>query len=276
MRLTLRTMLTAALVTCVCGLAQAGTASGTLEVNGKTYQITNAYGIAVEDAFDKGKDMPMLILSDRPLPEKLLNEKTNFFELRDAGMNGMKMEFYSNGSNYSMMLVGAGVDGSVSMSGTFDAGQFTTYQPTKLAGKIAAEKSIGDTTYKYDVTFETDVLPRKAKVAPTAAQLKAAQSAASAKAYLAFNQAMRAGKLDAIRAGVVPERAAMMDDPDFKKMLGLIQAMMPSDIAVVKATETGDDAELELTGKDGGKEKDGTVTMKRINGKWLVEKESWK
>ncbi|MCL4784185.1 MAG: hypothetical protein KJZ70_14220 [Bryobacterales bacterium] len=272
----LRTILAVTLVTCVSWMAQAGDASGTLEVNGKTYQITHAYGIAVEDAFEKGKDMPMLILSDRPLPEKLLNEKTDFFELRDAGMNGMKMEFYSNGSNYSMMLVGAGVEGSVSVSGTFDADQFSVYEPAKLAGKIAAEKSVGDTTFKYNVVFATDVLPRKAKVAPTAAQLKAAQSAASAKAYLAFNQAVRDGKLDVIRGLVVRERAAMMDSPDFKNMLGLIQAMMPADIAVVKATETGDDAELELTGKQDGKEKDGTVTMKKVGGKWLVEKESWK
>lgn len=257
-------------------MAQAGDASGTLEVNGKTYQITHAYGIAVEDAFEKGQDMPMLILSDRPLPEKLLNEKVDFFELRDAGMNGMKMEFYSKGSNYSMMLVGAGVEGSVSTSGTFDAGQFSVYEPAKLAGKIAAEKTIGSASFKYSVAFETDVLPRKAKVAPTAAQLKAAQNAASAKAYLTFNQAVREGKLDVIRASVVPERAAMMDNPEFKNMLGLIQAMMPADIAVVKATETGDEAELELTGKEDGKQKDGTVMLKKIGGKWLVEKESWK
>ena len=272
----LRTILAVTLVTCASWMAQAGDASGTLEVNGKTYQITHAYGIAVEDAFEKGKDMPMLILSDRPLPEKLLNEKVDFFELRDAGMNGMKMEFYSKGTNYSMMLVGAGVEGSVSVSGTFDSNQFSVYEPARLAGKIAAEKSVGDTTFKYNVVFATDVLPRKAKVAPTAAQLKAAQSAASAKAYLAFNQAVRDGKLDAIRAAVAPERAAMMDSPDFKNMLGLIQAMMPADIAVVKATETGNDAELELTGKQDGKEKDGTVTMKKIGGKWLVEKEPWK
>ncbi len=276
MRSALRTILAGTLVACVCGMAQAGDASGTLEVNGKTYQITHAYGIAVEDAFEKGQDMPMLILSDRPLPEKLLNEKVDFFELRDAGMNGMKMEFYSKGSNYSMMLVGAGVEGSVSTSGTFDAGQFSVYEPAKLAGKIAAEKTIGSASFKYSVAFETDVLPRKAKVAPTAAQLKAAQNAASAKAYLTFNQAVREGKLDVIRASVVPERAAMMDNPEFKNMLGLIQAMMPADIAVVKATETGDEAELELTGKEDGKQKDGTVMLKKIGGKWLVEKESWK
>ncbi|MDZ7638081.1 MAG: DUF4878 domain-containing protein [Bryobacterales bacterium] len=218
----------------------------------------------------------MLLLSDRPLPEKLLNEKVNIFDLRDAGMNGLKMEFYSNGENYAMMIVGAGVEGSVSASGTFDSSQFSTYEPTKIAGKIAAEKSFGETNLKYDVTFESDVLLPKVKVKPTAEDMKAAQSTASAKAYVAFNQAVRDGKLDAIRNGVVPERAEMMNNPEFKDMLGLIQSMMPADIRVVKSTETGDTAELELIGNDDGKEKEGTVTLVKMNGKWLVQGESWR
>lgn len=276
MTLTLRLMLTLAMMSSACWMAQAGTAAGTLEVNGKTFRITHAYGLEVEDAFQKEEKGILLLLSDRPLPEKLLNEKVDIFELRDAGMNGLKLEFYSNGENYSMMVVGAGVEGSVSVSGTFDRTQFTAYEPAKIAGKVAYEKKIGDTSLNYAVTFDTDVLPRKAKVMPTAEDMKSAQSTASAKAYIAFNQAVREGKLDAIRAGVVPERAAMMDKPEFAGMLGLIQAMMPSDIVVVKATETGDSAELELTGKDDGKEKSGTATMTKIDGKWLVQGESWK
>lgn len=276
MTLTLRNMLMVTLVACVCWLAQAGTASGTLEVNGKAFQITHAYGIAIENPMEKTENAPLLLLTDRPLPVKLLNERVNFFDLRDAGMNGLKMEFYSNGANYSMVIVGAGVDGSFSSSGTFDAGQFTVFEPAKIAGKIANENTIGGTSFKYAVTFDTDILPRKPKVMPTAEEMKAAQSAASAKAYVAFNQAVREGKLDAIRAGVVPERAKMMDKPEFEGMLGLIQAMMPSDIVVVKATETGDSAELELSGKDDGKDKSGTATLKKIGGKWLVEGESWR
>lgn len=273
---TLRTLLAVTLAICICGLAHAGTASGTLEVNGKTFTITHAYGIQVNDPFEKGEKIPMLLLSDRPLPEKLLEENVSTFDLRDAGMNGLKMDFSSHGSNYSMMIVGAGVEGSFSSSGTFDASQFTEFEPAKIAGNIASDKTIGDTTFKYSIKFDTEVLASKPKVKPTAEQTKVAQNAASAKAYLAHNKAMREGKLDAIRASVVPERAAMMDNPDFKEMLGLIKAIMPSDIAVVKATETGDSAELELTGKNDGQEKSGMATLKKINGKWLMERESWK
>lgn len=273
---TLRPMLTIALMVSACWLAQAGTASGTLEVNGNTYQITHAYGLQIENSMTKGESATLLLLSDRPLPEKLLNENVSFFDLRDAGMNGLKMEFYSNGENYAMIIVGAGIQGSFSSSGTFDRSQFTAYEPVKIAGKISNEKNAGETSFKYEISFDTDILPRKPKVMPTAEEMKSAQSTGSAKAYIAFNQAVREGRLDAIRAGVIPERAEMMNKPEFEGMLSLIQSMMPADIVVVKATETGDNAELELTGKDDGKEKSGTASLVKIDGKWLVQGESWK
>jgi hypothetical protein len=254
----------------------AGTASGTMEVNGKSIKLTHAYALLVENWMEKGQSATLLLLSDRALPEKVLNEKANIFDYRDAGMNGVKMEFYGSGDNYSMNIVGGGVDGSFSSSGTFDASQFTVFEPAKIAGKIAAEKDFGETRFKYDVSFETDVRPRQVKKKATPEEMKSAQNTEPAKAYVAFNQAVREGKLDAIRAGVIPERAEMMDKPEFKEMLEMIQMMMPSDIQVVKATEDGDTAELELSGKDGDKEKEGTVSLRKLNGKWLVAGESWR
>lgn len=272
----LRYGMVSGLLACAAAALAAGTASGTLEVNGKALKITQAYAFQVEDWTDKSKNATVLLLSDRPLPEKVLNEKASIFDLRDTGMNGMKMEFYSGGDNYAMSIVGAGVDGSFSSSGTFDATQFTIFEAAKIAGKITAEKTFGETQFKYDVTFESDVLPRQVKKKATPEEMKAAQSTESAKAYLAFNQAVREGNLAAIRAGVIPERAEMMDKPEFKQMLGMIQMMMPSDIQVVKATEDGDTAELELIGKDDDKEKEGTASLRKVNGKWLVAGESWR
>jgi hypothetical protein len=67
-----------------------------------------------------------------------------------------------------------------------------------------------------------------------------------------------------------------MDRPEFKENLAFIQSMMPTDVKVLKATEEGDNAELMLSGKDSGEDRAGTVLMVKKNGKWLVEKESWK
>lgn len=272
MRLAVVTCLVMAAATAVA----AGTASGTMEVNGKVIQLTHAYALLVENWMEKDQNATLLLLSDRALPEKVLNEKSNIFDYRDSGMNGIKMEFFGSGDNYSMNIVGGGVSGSFSASGTFDASQFTVFEPARISGKIAAEKDFGETQFKYDVSFETDVRPRQVKKKATPEEMKSAQSTESAKAYLAFNQAVREGKLDAIRASVIPERAEMMDKPEFKEMLGMIQMMMPSDIQVVKATEEGDTAELELSGKEGDKEKEGTVSLRKMNGKWLIAGESWR
>ena len=254
----------------------AGTASGTLEVNGKVFQLKHAYGLSIEDWTDKSKTATLLIVSDNPVPDKLLNERVSIFDLRDAQVNGLKFEFYSRGENYAMMIVGAGVEGSVSSSGTFDSSQFSTFESTKVAGQIRDQKSFGNTNLNYELEFESDVVPRTPKGKPSTADMKAAQNAESAKAYISFNEAVREGDLAAIRAGVVPERAEQMDTPQFKEMLGFVQSMMPSDIKVLKASETGDTAELMVTGKDDDVDKEGVVTLRRLNGKWLVEGESWR
>lgn len=275
MRSALRWML-ACFALCAPMMASAGTASGTLEVNGKVFHLKHAYGVSIEDWTDRSKAATLLIVSDKPVPEKILNERVSIFDLRDAGVNGLKFEFYSGGENYAMMIVGAGVEGSVSSSGTFDSSQFTKFEPTKIAGKVRDEKSFGDTNLKYELNFESDVMPRTPKENPSAEDMKAAQNTESAKAYISFNEAVREGDLDAIRAGVVPERAEQMDTPQFKEMLGFVQSMMPSDIKVLTANETGDTAELAVTGKDDDVDKEGVVTLRRLNGKWLVEGESWR
>jgi hypothetical protein len=254
----------------------AGTASGTLTVNGKSFEMKHAYALQIEDWTDKSKNATLLIVCDKPLPAKLLTEELDTFALRDAGVNGIKFEFVSGGTNYAMMLVGAEINGSVSVSGTFDTDQFTAFSDSHVAGKTMNEKELGDTTFRYEISFDADVAPRVAKVAPTAEDEAAARNAESAKAYFAFYQALKSGDLKALRTMVDPEHAKEMDRPEFKENLAFIQSMMPTDVKVLKATEEGDNAELMLSGKDSGEDRAGTVLMVKKNGKWLVEKESWK
>lgn len=56
----------------------------------------------------------------------------------------------------------------------------------------------------------------------------------------------------------------------------MMQDMEPSDIVVQKATITGDDAVLMVTGLSSKKSQMGKVTMMRLNDQWLVKKEAWK
>ena len=243
--------------------AFAGTASGTLTLNGKSFAMKHAYALQIEDWIDKSQNGALVLVTDKPVPQKLLVEDLDTFALREAGVNGVKFEFYSGGSNYAMSLVGAEIEVGLSLSGTFDKEQFTDLTDTHLAGKFLDDKEIGDTKLSYDLQLDTDIMPRVVKPEPTAADAEAAQKAESVKAYFKFYEVLKAGDVKAIRAMVAPERAAMMDQ-------------MPTDVKALKATEEGDTAEILLSGKDSGEDRVGTVLMVKRNGKWMVEKESWK
>ncbi|MDZ7637171.1 MAG: hypothetical protein U5J83_02805, partial [Bryobacterales bacterium] len=137
-------------------------------------------------------------------------------------------------------------------------------------------KEFSDTKFRYDIGFDTEVMPRVVKAEPTAQETEAAQSAESTRACFAFYKALKSGDLAALREMVDPERAKDMDRPDFKENLELIQSMMPTDVKVLRAAEEGDRAELTLSGRDSGEDRVGLVLMVKKDGKWQLEKESWK
>lgn len=253
--------------------AFAGTISGALTVNNKTISLKQVYAFQVPDWSDKTKSAVRVLITDKPVPTSILNADVNSFELRDADIGGIRFEFYSDATNYSMELVGNAISGSISASGTFDKEKLTDYSMQHIAGAISEEKVLGDTSYRYQVTFDSDVLPRTVKAEPTPADTAAAQNAESAKAYLAFREAVKAGDLATLRAAVTPERAKAMDQPEFKEQLTLIQALMPDKVTVLKATEEGDSATVILSADEG---QTGTVSLTKLNGRWLVAKESWK
>lgn len=269
----------ALLALCAIGLL-AQTATGTLTVDDKTYKLSHGYAFQIPDWSDKTKMATLVYFVDREIPGKLLGPKIDPFALADAGVNGLKLEFFDGGKGYALQVLQAESNTSLSVSGTFDEERFRTFTPTRLEVSLLQEpKKVGDATFGYTGELTLDVKeapPVVAEVEPTEADIATAQKTESAKAYLTFYAAMKKGDIDAVRKMVAPERAAMMNRPDFKEMFAMVQEMMPADVKIVKATENGDDAELALRGTMMGEARKGTVAMQRLDGKWLIVKESWK
>jgi hypothetical protein len=163
------------------------------------------------------------------------------------------------------------------VSKNFDAKAIPVFTARRMEGGLAMEPGkLGGTTYQYNVKFATDIAPRMVAAAPTAADAAEAGKAASAQAYLAFVAAVRGGNKAKMMELASPKVREMMSGPDFAETLKFVQSMMPANIKVLKATETGDEAKLVVTGTEEGKARQGTVTMMRQNGKWYMVKESWK
>lgn len=101
------------------------------------------------------------------------------------------------------------------------------------------------------------------------------------KVYMANFQAMRKGDIDGLIATAAAETRTQMEearkDPEFPKMLELMQAFSPTSIKITGGQDFGDSAELTLEGTDeDGSKSTGTAKMVKEGGAWKVVKTSMK
>ena len=256
----------------------AGTASGTMTVQGQAIAVKYAYAVQIPDWFDKTKTGTRLLVSDAPVPEAMLQDEGELMRLsRDGKINAVQFEIGADRSSLSMSILSNRLGGSVSVSKTFDAKTLPVFTGSRIEGALSMERAtLGSSSYQYSVKFAADIAPRVVAAAPTAADAASAAKSASAQAYLGWVAAVRSGNKAKMLELASPSVRKMIDQPDFAENLSFVQSMMPSNIKVLKATETGDEAKLQVTGVEEGKTQDGTVTLMRQNGKWFLVKESWK
>ncbi len=99
-------------------LAQGGTATGHLTLNGQTVRLTHAYASAQPGFFDKTTEDIRILLSDVALPDSAL---TDVFELIHLGRDGtarvVEIVIDASGSPISGSFYAPAFDGSVSATG---------------------------------------------------------------------------------------------------------------------------------------------------------------
>lgn len=269
----LRTLLTSAALT---GAVYAqGTASGFMTINNERFELNSVAAILAPDTFDKTKLQTRIVIADKPIPMGILGDEGEVWDLKTKGFHGLEISINEDKSNYSLFVISSTLQGhTISLSGTFDAKRVSIFTKQRAAGSMEAKPDkIGDTTFSYSVKFDTRVAQPEA--APTAADTAAAAGKESTKAYLALVAAIRAGDKAKIIALSPPDKRAMIDTPDFPKMLELVQMMTPTKIEVLKATETGDEATLIARGISEGKPQRGKIYLSRVGGKWVMKSESW-
>lgn len=253
-----------------------GKATGSITVNGKKTDLHFATATKTKDGETK------VLVSNTAVPAATLADTFAMMDLKD--LVGVEITFNKEKQIISGQLYDpAGFKkfgGSISATGMhkFDEKQFGS----TIAGKLYMDKEdeFFGSTYRYAVEFAAP-LGAAASAKPADAlppgQALAAGGGEPGAAYAKYLAAMRAGDLKKIRPLVAKKRVADMDRPDFKEMLGMIQAMMPKDVKVTGGTVSGNTATLAATGKnDDGSATKGTVTMTKEDGAWKVDGESWK
>ncbi len=256
-----------------------GKAEGTITVNGKTTKLAHAYARAVKGFFDKTKEDVEVILSDVPLEGKALEDQFERIHMADAGkLHAFEITFDADGKPISTAFRDNGFR-KASPSGLSSEDVFTkkVFDGKTVEGRYKSAKPhefFGD-TYSFDVSFRADVFHAPKAVAPTAAETAAAQKSPQVAVYAAYLKAVQKEDLGALKKLFTAAQARHLDDPDAKKMVGMVKMMSATDVKVLKVVETGDKADLTVTGKQDGNAVNGTVHMAKEGGAWKVDQEEW-
>lgn len=257
-----------------------GKAEGTITVNGKATKVSFAYARAVPGFFDKTKEDVEVILTDVPLEAKALEDQFERMNMADAGkLHAFEIRLDADGKPISTAFRDKGFK-KASPSGLSSADVFTkkVFDGKTVEGsyKSAKESEFFGETYSFDVSFKADISHAPKIVPPTAAETAAAQKTPQAAVYADFLRAIQKEDLPALKKLFTKEQAKNLDDPEAKKMVGMVKLMSPTEIKVLKVVETGDKADLTVTGKQDGSVANGVVHMVKEGGAWKVQREEWK
>lgn len=260
--------------------ADGGTASGTITVNGTTTTLAYAYARAEKGFFDKTKEDVQVVLSDVPLEDKVVWDTFGRMKLAEAGkLHAFEITIDAEGKPISTMFRHNGFKGT-SPSGLSSADVFTKRvfdgKSVDAAYRSAKDHEFFGNTYAFDVAFKAPIMREAKPVPPTGAETAAAQKSPQAKAYAEYLKAIQKEDLAALKKLVSAEMAKNLDQPDAKDMIKLIKVMSATDIRVLKTVETGDKADLTVTGTQDANVTNGVVHMVREGGAWKVQKEEWK
>lgn len=251
-------------------MAQDGTASGRLTLNGETVALKYAYANAQPGFFDKSSEDVRVLLSDVPLPEAA---RTDVFERIHLGQDGaariVEVVVDAERQPISGAIYAPAFEGTVSMAGMhrFEAQRFDR---TGIAGRlfVVGAHEFGGVTFEYDATFKADI-PRP----PSAEQVAADLASPPAQAAAAWLAAVRDGRLQEILDLLAPDEAARWRDSAGRARLARLRTETPPDSRVVSlARPTPQTAVATVNGSraSDGVVVESTLALALVDGAWKV------
>jgi hypothetical protein len=246
---------------------QAGTASGSVTLNGRTARLAYAYATAAPGMFDKTSEDTRILLSDVPLLDAT---RADIFDLVALGRTGratiVDVLIDSRGAVISGAFHAAEFKGMISATGMH---VFTPREVTRtsISGRLAttpgAHEFMG-VRFTYEATFSAPI-PRP----PTAAEREAALKSPPALAAGAYLAAIVSGDLVAFQATLSREAAAAYRGADAQIRFAQLRADFPADSGVVELIPQADGAVLaKIEGHEGGLAIGNTIRLVLEGGLW--------
>ena len=267
-----------ALRSLVVGSSPGESATGSFTVNGKTFNLKNAYAVNKKNPFDKKKTDVLIVLTDKELPAGALFDDFALMSLTDQGISGVTFAVDADKRINTGTIFSPSFKKMKQFSSTGNQKlDLKTWTKDRVAGSVTMPADdFFDEKYQYSATFDAPIQTKPAEKPVTLSGTPLpAGGGEPAKAWQAYRKAMTSGDLKAIRATIASEMVKQTEDPDFKKMLPVIQAMQPKHVKIQRGSVDGDTATLLVDDLD-EKNSHGTITLRRENGQWKLRKEAWK
>ena len=263
----------------------AGTASGTLTIDGKGIPLKYAYAMSQPNTFDAAKDDIAVLLTEKSLPDGALN---GIGDLRDATRNHHGYAYFkiNNAGKpiYELIDHPATKEGKYSqiqMSGFTHAG-FVPRRTGKdrVEGSFATSKPEDFMTYKYEIKVEFSAPLLKAKLPEPLPSAKDGQKLPAGggtpgKAYQAHRKAIRDKDIAALRRMAPDSETKDMSDSDLEKAIDFMNTISPATPKITRGYVKGDKAVLYVEGVLKGEKQYGTVELAAKGKTWFIVHESW-
>ncbi|HEY2093400.1 MAG TPA: hypothetical protein VGJ81_16095 [Thermoanaerobaculia bacterium] len=270
------------LLVSAAAFADAGKVNGTLTMNGNVTKLKYAYAVTRSDPFDKKKAVTCVIATDTELPQSALLDDMGLMEVTmKTPLNGIQWLINDEKDVISLQIYTThrkegGTQFSSVGAQKLDLKDLT---PSHVAGRIYLPKPddfFGD-SYQYDLNFDLPIVTVKAPdpKADLKGKMLPAGGGEPGKAYEAYRKVLLAGNVAGLKKAVSKDRAADMSDPDFPKMLPLVQAMTPKTVKITAGSVDGDTAVLLTEAKEKDETSTGKITLVKEAGGWKIAKEEW-
>jgi hypothetical protein len=270
------------LLVSAAAFADAGKVNGTLTMNANVSKLKYAYAVTRSDPFDKKKTVTCVIATDTELPQSALLDDMGLMEVTmKTPLNGIQWLINDEKDVISLQIYTTHrKEGGTQFSSVgAQKLELKDLTPSHIAGRLYLPKPddfFGD-TYQYDLTFDLPIVTVKPPDPKADLKGKAlpAGGGEPGKAYEAYRKVLLAGNVAGLKKAVSKDRAAEMNDPDFPKMLPLVQAMTPKTVKITAGSIDGDTAILLTEAKEKNETSTGKITLVKEAGAWKIAKEEW-
>jgi hypothetical protein len=270
-------------LTAVNAESLAGTASGTLTINGKAIPLKYSYAMIQPNTFDPGKNDTAVLLTEEPLPEGALS---GIGDLSEATRNCHDWAYFKINSSGKPIYeridhpsIKGGKYSQIQMSG-FTHADFVSRKAGKdrVEGSFATSKPEDFMTYQYEikVDFSTPLLRAKLPEPLLDAKMGKALPADGGepgRAYQAYRKAAKDKDIQTFRR-VAPQTKDMSDSV-LKDAMDFMDTVAPATPKISRGYVKGDRAVLYLEGVVEGAKCYGAVKLGTTGKAWYVVDESW-